>query len=51
MYPILTPHSGGKDLLLLDYIDVYMFIMLPVAYGDDYRNYKNYGGYEDEFFR
>jgi hypothetical protein len=31
MYPVSSPHGGGKDLLLLAYIDVYKFTVLPVA--------------------
>jgi hypothetical protein len=29
--PKFAPLGGGKDLLLLDYIDVYMITMLSVA--------------------
>jgi hypothetical protein len=31
MYLGSAPLGGGKDLLLLDYIDVYMIVVLPTA--------------------
>jgi hypothetical protein len=31
MYPGSAPHSGGKHIVLLDYIDVCLFTMLPTT--------------------
>jgi hypothetical protein len=43
--PRLIPLGGGKDLLMLDYIDVYL--IYSVAGSVDGR-YECYGSYEDE---
>jgi hypothetical protein len=45
MYPGSAPLGGGKNLLMFDYIDVYM--VYSVAGGVD-GSYEGYGGYEDE---
>jgi hypothetical protein len=42
MYPDSTPSDGGKNLFLLDYINIYM------VYSVDDGEHGSYGGYEDE---
>lgn len=48
MYPGSAPLDGGKDLLLLYYIDVYMDYSVAESVDG---SYEDYGSYEDEWDR
>jgi hypothetical protein len=48
IYPGSAPRSGGKGLVLPDYIDVYLIYIVANIVDDGYGSYGGYGGYEDE---